>query len=117
MIEWVENQMKEAEWRNEGYVPTIEEHRSVAFVTAGHKLLTIASFVGMNMGDIVTEKSLKWALANPQLIIASNIICRNMDDIVGHKVHVAIINLQIQVINLSEFFFFICNWRAATSSI
>ena len=78
--------MKEARWKHEGYVPTIEEYKSVAFVSVGYKMLTIASFVGM--GDLASEDSFKWALTNPPLIKASCAICRTMDDVVGHKVHI-----------------------------
>nr|WIM34769.1 germacrene D synthase [Chrysanthemum indicum] len=83
MKEFIGSYMTEARWKHEGYVPTIEEHKSVAFVSAGYKMLTIASFVGM--GDIASEDSFKWALTNPPLIKASCAICRTMDDVVGHK--------------------------------
>lgn len=81
--------MNEAKWKHEGYVPTVEEYKSVALLSTGYKMLMIASFVGM--GDIVTDDSFKWALSNPLLIRAACLICRNMDDIVGHKVYMAFI--------------------------
>lgn len=85
MKEMIRNFMTEAKWRNDGYVPTVEEHKSVSTMSCGYKMLTIASFVGM--GDMVTDDSFKWVLGNPPLIKASSEICRLMDDIVGHKVH------------------------------
>ena len=81
--------MTEATWRNEGYIPTLEEHQSITFMSCGYKMLTIASFVGM--GDIITDDSFKWVLTNPPLIKASSEICRIMDDVVGHKVHTTLI--------------------------
>ncbi|GJV82464.1 germacrene D synthase [Tanacetum coccineum] len=83
MKEFIGCYMMEAKWRNEGYIPTIEEHKSVAFLSCGYKMLTTASFVGM--GDMVTEDSFKWVCTNPPLVKASSTICRIMDDIVGHK--------------------------------
>ncbi|KAI7732110.1 hypothetical protein M8C21_028973 [Ambrosia artemisiifolia] len=83
MKEMILNFMMEAKWRNEQYVPTVEEHKSVSFMSCGYKMLTIASFVGM--GDMVTDNSFEWVLGNPPLIKASSEICRLMDDIVGHK--------------------------------
>ncbi|GKA34226.1 (-)-germacrene D synthase [Tanacetum coccineum] len=80
MKEFIGSYMTEARWK---YVPTIEEHKSVAFVSSGYKMLTIASFVGM--GDIASEDSFKWALSNPPLIKASCAIGRIMDDVAGHK--------------------------------
>ncbi|GJY39771.1 (-)-germacrene D synthase [Tanacetum coccineum] len=88
MKEYIGTYMKEARWRHEGYVPTTEEHKSVTFISTGYKMLTIASFVGM--GDTGSKDSFKWVIqnANPPLIKASCAICRMMDDIVGHKVHI-----------------------------
>ncbi|KAI3735794.1 hypothetical protein L6452_15309 [Arctium lappa] len=83
IIEYVTSHMIEAKWRNEGYIPTMEEYISVSFITSGYKLLATASFVGM--GDIITEESFKWLCSNPPLLKASCAICRFQDDIVTHK--------------------------------
>lgn len=83
MKEFIRNQMVEAKWRNEGYIPTVEEHKSVAFLSCGYKMLVTAALVGM--GDIITEESFKWIGSFPPLVKASSAVCRIMDDIVGHK--------------------------------
>ncbi|KAI3807447.1 hypothetical protein L1987_23375 [Smallanthus sonchifolius] len=83
MKEMIRNFMMEAKWRHERYIPTVEEHKSVSFMSCGYKMLTIAGFVGM--GDMITDESFEWVLGNPPLIKASSEICRLMDDIVGHK--------------------------------
>nr|AGZ84811.1 germacrene D synthase [Achillea millefolium] len=83
MKEFVRYQMVEAKWRNEGYIPTVEEHKSVAFLSCGYKMLITAALVGM--GDIITEDSFKWVSTFPPLVKASSAVCRIMDDIVGHK--------------------------------
>ncbi|KAK1440628.1 hypothetical protein QVD17_06457 [Tagetes erecta] len=75
--------MIEAKWLNEGYVPTLEEHESVAFITGGYKMLTTSSFI--SMGEMVTEEAFKWVVSFPPLVKAASIICRIMDDIIGHK--------------------------------
>ncbi|KAK9062810.1 hypothetical protein SSX86_020000 [Deinandra increscens subsp. villosa] len=83
MIEFIESYMKEAKWREDGYVPTMEENKSVRFISCGYKMLTTSSFVGM--GDIITEEAFKWNETIPPLVKASSVVCRLMDDIVGHK--------------------------------
>nr|CAE47439.1 germacrene D synthase [Solidago canadensis] len=76
--------MAEAKLLHEGHVPTFEEHNKITNLSAGHKMLSTSSFVGMP-GDIVTQDSFKWALNNPRLITASAYIGRILNDIVGHK--------------------------------
>ncbi|KAJ9560819.1 hypothetical protein OSB04_005979 [Centaurea solstitialis] len=83
MIEFMRSYMTEAKWRNEGYVPTIEEHMSVAFISSGYKFLLTTSLVGMDDG--ITNDTFKWVSTNPPLVIASCAVCRFMDDIVSHK--------------------------------
>ncbi|GJT40036.1 beta-caryophyllene synthase [Tanacetum coccineum] len=83
MKEFIGSYMTEAKWVKEGYVPTTEEHMSVAFVSSGYSMLTTTCFVGM--GDVVTDESLKWALAKPPIVKASCAIARLMDDITSHK--------------------------------
>nr|AIG92848.1 sesquiterpene synthase 4 [Matricaria chamomilla var. recutita] len=83
MKEFVRSQMTEAKWKKDGYVPTVDEHKSVAFISCGYKMLPIYSFVGMD--DTTTDEPFKWALANPPLVRATCAICRFMDDIVGHE--------------------------------
>ncbi|PWA51042.1 germacrene D synthase [Artemisia annua] len=83
MKEFIRYQMVEAKWRNEGYIPTVDEHKSVAFLSCGYKMLVTAALV--RTGDIITEESFKWIDTFPPLVKASSAVCRIMDDIVGHK--------------------------------
>ncbi|KAJ9560673.1 hypothetical protein OSB04_005833 [Centaurea solstitialis] len=83
MKEYIRSYMTEAKWRNEGYIPTIEEHVSVTFVSCGYKFLITSSLVGM--GDITTNESFEWVSTNPPLVKASCVVCRFMDDMAGHK--------------------------------
>nr|WNX96134.1 Caryophyllene Synthase [Ayapana triplinervis] len=75
--------MIEAKWINEGYVPSLKEHESVTFITAGYKMLTTSSFV--SMGEIATEESFKWSLSFPLMVKAASLISRLMDDVIGYK--------------------------------
>ncbi|KAJ9557488.1 hypothetical protein OSB04_012102 [Centaurea solstitialis] len=83
MIEYITSYMVEAKWRNEGYIPTLEEHISVSFISCGFKHHVTTSFVGM--GDIITDESFKWVSSYPTLVKASCAVCRFQDDIVTHK--------------------------------
>ncbi|KAG8479076.1 hypothetical protein CXB51_029772 [Gossypium anomalum] len=74
----------EAKWFHENYIPTMEEYMPIALLSCGYLQLAIASFVGME--DSITKETFNWAVNEPKIIRASNIICRLMSDIVGHKV-------------------------------
>ncbi|KAJ0703357.1 putative germacrene-A synthase [Helianthus annuus] len=82
MKELNKSYMMEAKWRHDGYVPTVEEHKSVSFMSCGYKMLATSSFVGMSM---TTEEAFKWIKTYPPLVKASCVICRLMDDLVGYK--------------------------------
>nr|WCC60123.1 terpene synthase [Pityopsis ruthii] len=85
MIDLVTSYMTEAKWLHEGHATTFDdEYKSITNTTAGYKMLTTSSFVGMP-GDMATEESFKWALNNPPIIKAAADVSRIMDDIVGHK--------------------------------
>ncbi|KAI3513625.1 hypothetical protein L1887_20961 [Cichorium endivia] len=82
MKEYIRSYMKEAEWRNEGYTPTPDEHLSVSLISCAYKFLLIASLAGM--GDVITDEPFKWASTFPPLVKASCELCRFQDDIVSH---------------------------------
>ncbi|KAJ0102544.1 hypothetical protein Patl1_04439 [Pistacia atlantica] len=79
----VRNYHTEAKWCHEKYFPTLDEYMSVALVTSAYQLLTTTSFVGM--GDVATKEAFEWLFSYPKVLKAASIICRLMDDIVGHK--------------------------------
>lgn len=76
--------LAEAKWRNEEYVPKLEEYMKVSLVSCGYQMLAAASFLGM--GDIATKEVFEWISATPKIANASSTVCRLMDDIVSHKV-------------------------------
>ena len=74
----------QAKWFYQNYIPTMEEYMHVALKSCGLPMLTTISFLGM--GDIVTKKAFDWTFSNPQIITASSVIGRLMDDMKSHKV-------------------------------
>ncbi|KAL2529715.1 germacrene-D synthase-like [Forsythia ovata] len=75
---------KEAKWTYDGYVPTIEKYMKVALVSGAYMMLSTSSLVGM--GELATKEAFEWISSEPLLVRASSIICRLMDDMVGHGV-------------------------------
>lgn len=79
----------EAKWLNEKYVPKYEEYLETALVSSAYAMLIVTSFLGM--GKIANKEGFEWSCnPRPKIIRASTIICRLMDDLVSHEVHVYI---------------------------
>ncbi|XP_076912357.1 epi-cedrol synthase-like [Bidens hawaiensis] len=83
MIEYIQSYMTEAKWKNEGYIPTMEEHLKVSYISIGYKCALIAGFAAM--GNVITHDSFEWALSDTPLVYACCRLCRTMDDIVTHE--------------------------------
>lgn len=80
--------MKEAQWLNQKYIPTVEEHREVSVLVTGTcRTLFVIAYVGM--GDVATKETFDWMFTMPKIVEASSIISRSMDDTVGHKVRIS----------------------------
>lgn len=77
--------MVEAKWCKEGYTPTVEEYLDIALISFGHKLLMVTALLGMG-STIATQQIVQWITSMPNILKASAIICRLMNDIVSHKV-------------------------------
>ncbi|CAI9756927.1 unnamed protein product [Fraxinus pennsylvanica] len=73
---------EEAKWTYNGYAPTLEEYMKVALVSGAYMMLSTTSLVGM--GELVTKEAFDWISSEPLSVRASSIICRLMDDMVGH---------------------------------
>nr|XP_043637570.1 E-beta-caryophyllene synthase-like [Erigeron canadensis] len=99
--------LTEAKWANEGYVPAVEEHISITFITTCVYMMTATFFVGMD-DDIVTEASFKWINTKPTLIKSVCAVARLLDDIITHKdeqqrMHVAsLVESYMKQFNLTE---------------
>lgn len=81
--EYIESYQTEAKWANEEYIPTMEEHMEVSYISIGYKCALIAGFA--SMGNIITDEVFKWAFSNPPLVNACCLLCRTMDDLVTYK--------------------------------
>nr|QYL01195.1 terpene synthase 5 [Stevia rebaudiana] len=83
MMEYLGCYLKEAKWANDGYIPTMEEHKEIATTSSGYNFVLIASFAAM--GEVITDETFKWALTMPPITRACCVISRVMDDIVTHE--------------------------------
>nr|BBE38032.1 alpha-selinene synthase [Freesia hybrid cultivar] len=75
--------LKEAEWREEGYVPSFEEYFTVSLPSATYPTVACVSYVGM--GEIVTKEALDWIFNIPKIVQAATMITRCMDDLVSSE--------------------------------
>lgn len=76
----------EAKWLNKGYVPSVDEYKSVSWRTIGLLPISVASFV--DLGDfIATKDNFECVLKNTKSVKATATIVRLMDDIAGYKVN------------------------------
>ncbi|XP_058195528.1 (-)-germacrene D synthase-like [Rhododendron vialii] len=73
----------EAKWYHEGYVPSMDEHWPVALLSCGYQAISTISFTGM--GELATKEAFDWVSSNPLIVQGSSVICRLIDDVVGHK--------------------------------
>ncbi|KAF7141507.1 hypothetical protein RHSIM_Rhsim06G0194700 [Rhododendron simsii] len=74
---------KEAKCYHEGYVPSMDEHWPVALLSCGYQAVSTMSFTGM--GELATKEAFDWVSSNPLIVQGSSVICRLIDDVVGHK--------------------------------
>nr|WBW04340.1 terpene synthase [Ficus rumphii] len=75
----------EVRWLEQGYTPSLEEYLQVALVSTGYFMLSTTSLVGIMEDNIITKDVFEWVFNHPNIVKASTIICRFMDDIVSHK--------------------------------
>ncbi|GKU94691.1 hypothetical protein SLEP1_g8145 [Rubroshorea leprosula] len=74
---------REAKWREEGYVPPVEEYMQVALISCGYPMLITNSLVGM--GEVATKEAFDWISNDPKMVKACSIVNRLMDDIVSRE--------------------------------
>ncbi|XP_047977602.1 (-)-germacrene D synthase-like [Salvia hispanica] len=76
--------MEEAEWCYSKHVPTMDEYMKFALVSGAYMMLSTTSLVGM--GDPITQDDFDWVTNEPLIVRAASVICRLMDDMVGHGI-------------------------------
>ncbi|CAL9127266.1 unnamed protein product [Musa textilis] len=74
---------EESKWRDQHYIPTLEEHLHVSLISSTYPMLECASFIGM--GEIASKEAFEWITSFPKIVQASAIICHIMDDITSHE--------------------------------
>ncbi|XP_064986606.1 (S)-beta-bisabolene synthase-like isoform X1 [Musa acuminata AAA Group] len=73
----------ESRWRDEKYVPTLEEHLGVSKMSSACPLLASASLVGM--GEVATKEAFEWVASFPKIVEALAAIGRIMNDITSYE--------------------------------
>ncbi|KAL9344767.1 hypothetical protein Peur_062442 [Populus x canadensis] len=73
----------EAQWADEGYVPTFDEYVRNGLATSTYAVITAASFVEMD--EVAGREEYEWLNSNPKIIKAGKMIGRLMNDIAGHE--------------------------------
>nr|UYW66144.1 delta-cadinene synthase [Salvia pomifera] len=84
MIKLMAAYMEEAEWCYSKYVPTMKEYMKLALVSGAYMMLATSSLVGME--DPITKHDFDWITNEPPILQAASVICRLMDDMVGHGI-------------------------------
>nr|ANA50340.1 sesquiterpene synthase [Piper betle] len=83
LIPYIKAYFLEAKWFYSHYYPSFEEYMDNALVTCGYPYLFLVSLVGLD--EITAKDVFEWAIKRQNIVVAASIICRNRDDIVGHK--------------------------------
>lgn len=84
MKQGVRSYLDEARWREESYIPSMEEYMKVALISTQYLALMTNSLVGM--GEVATKEAFEWISSDPKMLKASQIICRLMDDVLAYEV-------------------------------
>lgn len=77
--------MEEAEWCYSKYIPRMDEYMKLALVSGAYMMLSTTSLVGM-MEEPISVQDFDWITGEPPILRAASVICRLMDDMVGHGV-------------------------------
>ncbi|KAJ6296858.1 hypothetical protein OIU78_022563 [Salix suchowensis] len=73
----------EAEWADKCHVPTFDEYVLNGLATSASGVIMGASFLGLE--EVAGVEEYDWLKSNPKIIKAAKMICRLMNDIVGHE--------------------------------
>uniref|UniRef100_A0A8I7B7Z1 Terpene synthase n=2 Tax=Hordeum vulgare subsp. vulgare TaxID=112509 RepID=A0A8I7B7Z1_HORVV len=75
--------LTEIYWRDNKYIPPLEDHLKVTLVTSFYWATSCTAFVVSE--ENITEEVLQWMSKFPQIVKDSCIVARLMDDIVAHE--------------------------------
>ncbi|CAN0908272.1 Alpha-copaene synthase [Linum grandiflorum] len=74
----------EIKTRSEGYVPTVEEHKKVSYVTGAVPFIFVGAFLGMGP-ELATREAYEWHANRPKIVEAVSIIGRLYNDVVSFQ--------------------------------
>lgn len=83
--------LQETKWRDEKHVPPLKDHLLITLYTSLCMTVVCGSFLGM--GQEVTEDAIKWAASYPKIAKAIAMICRLLNDVVGHEVSINLMGI------------------------
>ncbi|PHT24978.1 Vetispiradiene synthase 1 [Capsicum baccatum] len=83
MKEIVRSYCIEAEWFLKGKIPSFKEYLTNALITGTYYLLAPASLLGMRSAS---KEAFDWMMSKPQILVASAIIGRVIDDVATYKI-------------------------------
>ncbi|KAJ9141348.1 hypothetical protein P3X46_031890 [Hevea brasiliensis] len=75
----------EAQWFNEGYVPTFDVYLQNGSESSTYGVVVAAGFIGME--KIAGIKEYQWLQSNPKIVKALKVLGRLENDIVSHQVY------------------------------
>lgn len=78
--------IKECKWRDDKYVPKLEEHMRVSIRTVGFPLFYCVLLSGMEEA-VATKDAFEWFASFPKIIEACAIIGRITNDITSKEVY------------------------------
>ncbi|XP_076907188.1 (E)-beta-farnesene synthase-like [Bidens hawaiensis] len=80
----IQNNLLEAKWLKEGYMPSLEEYISVSMKTCTYGVMIARAYVGRS-DNLVNEDTFKWVGTYPPIVKAACLVLRLMDDVTTHE--------------------------------
>nr|WBO38674.1 terpene synthase 3 [Aquilaria agallochum] len=81
--EIVRSYQREAEYFHTGYVPSYDEYMENSIISGGYKMFIILMLIGR--GEFELKETLDWASTIPEMVKASSLIARYIDDLQTYK--------------------------------
>ncbi|KAL5745208.1 hypothetical protein ACOSP7_026354 [Xanthoceras sorbifolium] len=81
--EMVRSYQIQAEWFNQGYVPTFDEYMGNALVATGSTAISASIIVGM--GESAGSNAFEWIRTHPKILKATYIVIRLLNDIKSNE--------------------------------
>ncbi|KAG5588855.1 hypothetical protein H5410_049289, partial [Solanum commersonii] len=86
MNKWIKSYLKEAEWLKDDIISKCEEYKRNATITISNKMILITCLIVT--GEFISKETFEWMINESLIALASSVINRLKDDIIGHEVNV-----------------------------